>query len=212
MKKFSVVLFSYIPLLRAEDFPDLDHIPPEEITNIIDRYESFTKGCIWMDKNGEICPVFLLENAKEIYDHFNSWSDEKPQNWFDVQIKTKDGKYAIVLVPRIKNSIDRWKTAYQLRNLYPPPQDTIFNVLFKPLNFVSGKKTIFSKIKSKIKKEISIGFADVKDFDYDNVNSWDSNKILWTNKLKVTKDKSNNDFINNLIDDSKEPSKKSKIF
>lgn len=203
--KKAVVLISYFPLFspwleydyagREYSVDDL-----ESIINKMDENNSgVVHGCMWVyDENGPQ-PIMIVDRAKELADHLIQWAEQEPSEWFEIAVNSKDDKYAIVLMPNIQRSINRWKFAHFAR--HGEDVDYKFNVLFDPIHFVSSQShTFFSKVKSEFesKDKSDLYFLDAKDVEDDMKKSAD--KAIKVGTFNVDTDHSQ--YVSRLIEET----------
>jgi hypothetical protein len=142
-------------------------------------------------------PVLVYDEADKLSEHLIEWSENDPSLWFDLYMFSKDGKYALVLMPKLEKSVERWKIRFQLEFGYPPPDNIEFDIVFNPLSFVSGTSNMFQNLKNRnlILDRMFVGFVSLKDIDMNNIPNDNIKKI---GPLSVVEEP--NDYILNLID------------
>jgi hypothetical protein len=159
------IVVSYCPLLMPSADQKLTYDPESNKANSIIKYidslpSGNAKGCLWVNEEKNVAPVFLYENAFEIYEHLVLWSEKEPEKWFEYVLVEKGDKYAIAVFPRVNKSIERWRMTYHLCTGFPIHPKAGFSLLFKPLTFISQNKGVFGQIKVKLGKKIVLGFLD----------------------------------------------------
>lgn len=211
-KVLSALVVSYIPLLTGDPGFSLDlSKDPDKIKEFLDAVENETPdchaaACVWVLKDDFPSPVFCMENAHDILDHLEWWSEEKPVDWFNLLIREQDKKYVIALVPKLNKSIERWNIAYQLRTGFPPPKETRYSILYRALHFVSGGQSAFDQVKDKIGPEIMVGFIDMKDMNQADPSQTDFQKTRWIGPFPVHhNDELFNDYLDSILKDAKKP-------
>jgi hypothetical protein len=214
-KKLSLIVLSYVPLLRGVAGQLLDisskNIQTEELFKYVDEIDSSAIGCLWTLYDSNPNPVFIYENAHDIHKHLVEWSENEPLKWFQCFLRQRNDKYLIALIPDLKLSTERFKIAFQLRTGYPVPSDAKINVIFKPLHFVSGTgNTTFKRVT--VGHNIHIGFINEIDVDIEHPENMSEDKIRWIGPYKLSNDSSFNNYINKVIDDAKQPKRPSIIF
>lgn len=160
--KFTVVLFSYIPLVWGD--PSANYLEnPKALQGLVENADATAKCAIWYGHNDKHCIAFAVDQAADIKNHLMLWSEGKPNAWFDLIGHQKDGMYSIVLMPKLDKSVERWKLNYQLLNGFPAPKDAKFQLFFKPLNFVTGKPSkMAGNVKTFKDSKVSFGLIDTK--------------------------------------------------
>jgi hypothetical protein len=192
-----IILVSYMPKLRYRDYPTTN----EELSNFIKEHMEYpvsAQACVWVsDDNGHVMPVLVYDEADKLSEHLIEWSENDPSLWFDLYMFSKDGKYALVLMPKLEKSVERWKIRFQLEFGYPPPDNIEFDIVFNPLSFVSGTSNMFQNLKNRnlILDRMFVGFVSLKDIDMNNIPNDNIKKI---GPLSVVEEP--NDYILNLID------------
>jgi hypothetical protein len=165
MKTNKYICVSYTPQLLGkpgELIENKDNIMA--MAKKLDEINANVIGCAWTEKDGLISPIFVVENAKAVYDHLMIWCEEKPEEWFSLTIKKhKDGKrYWVVLWPDISKSIERFKIGQVMFN------ETFINdkditILCKPWRFISKDSGMYEVLKDKVGNKAFFGFLDVND-------------------------------------------------
>lgn len=112
------LVISYVPLLQnygnpldAQVILDPENAEKyvEHVTSLLDT-DVHIQGCAWADEEGEIHALLITDKAKEIRDHLLAWCEEKPQDWFRLEIKLNDVNYQISLIPDLEKSAQRYRT------------------------------------------------------------------------------------------------------
>jgi hypothetical protein len=96
------------------------------------------------------------------------WSEEKPGEWFTLYILRHDTRYAIVLFPNMRKSIERFKVARLHFNGVVVPEDAKVHVICKPLIFLSMNIGMLEKVQ--IGSQLHLGFLDVSEVDVKDVH------------------------------------------
>lgn len=204
----SIILISYFPLLYSE--------PVIAGVEILDKFKSkieestkygTAKGCIWTIRDGVPMPIFIMEQAKAISKHIHTWSEDKIEDWFEIKFQKKNGRYVLALIPRIQKSIERWKIQFQLQYGYPPASNLKFQILFQPLQFISGYNTVFEKL-GDLPNPMRLGLIDPKDIDMDHPDNMDD-KIIEIGQFKLAEPGEYQAFIDGMFED--EPSSQPSI-
>ena len=209
-KTESVVLLSYIPLLYAPSqmvMQELQSNDAKALTEYIDNLDvtCAATGCLWANHDGKAAPVFIYDNAQEIVDHLEAWTENEVTKWFRYKISAKDGKYLICLFPNVEKSVERWRMNFQLVYGYPPPKDMKFHIFFKPLYFTSGSKNMFDLIKDELDPEFRIGFINKVDIDLENPENMDEESIRWLGPFKRVEGDFADEYLDSILDDTDEP-------
>jgi len=160
--KMLALIISYVPLLMGEaGRTDLD---PAEVGALVDQADGTAKACIWLNKDDAgPSPCLLFEGARAIADHLKMWAEDEPEQWFKLVLAEHGGLYGLALMPNLDKGVERFRMAYQLRTGYPlPPAD--FQMIFKPLNFVSLPGHVFSKIRKDLQSKACVCLMESSDF------------------------------------------------
>jgi hypothetical protein len=154
-----VVVVSYFPMSPLSG-------SMEELKAVMDSLpDGCADACAWAEVKGEVSPVLLMNNARALAEHMKEWSEGKPTEWFSLVIEETDGKYAVALVPRIDKSVERNRIAYHLKNGWPLPENTKFEVAFGTVRFVSESKKAFDPVKERLGKTVEIYLTETGTFD-----------------------------------------------
>lgn len=170
-KPTQYICVSYMPLLTGNP-GELDTLDQSNIKQTIAPLEKALEygdaaACLWCRHNEQITPVFAMKRGREICEHLKSWSEDKPDDWFDLYIVRKKDRYAIVLFPRIEKSVDRFKEAQLIVNKTIIPTSAQIDILFRPLVFVSLSIGMYKKIQ--VGPSSHLGFVNEDDVDTKNV-------------------------------------------
>lgn len=129
-----MVVISYLPLVYTRSIPN----ETDKLVKFIeDSHDGRAQGCMWLKNEDQYGLVLIYDDAKEIADHILSWSEGEIEKWFTLNYHNDNSGYKLALYPDINRSIERTCINKQLELGYPIPKDTKFNVVFKPLNFMS---------------------------------------------------------------------------
>lgn len=198
----TMVVVSYMPLIYPDDVGKRfwDSNEPDFMQSIKstlaigEQVSTSAEAVVWTTGYE---PVFVIDKAKEIRDHINAWSEGEPNNWFTLQWMVKNSQFALVLMPNIQKSIERQKNTYKTLTGSELPKNCSYQVLFKPINFISNRPNIiFSEDKCDISDKVNVGFID-SIFHLKNMEK----PHFLASKIKV--EHSKNDYINSLFEDSK---------
>ena len=215
----SVMLVSYFPFLVGNPLDMINVENPDDVLGIFKSLEDMPNAtalaCVWAMRDrqpdGSFTPaaVFLYEQADALRDHLVAWDESKPSEWFNLHLKSKNGKYVIAMIPNFEKSIERYRMHYQLRTGYPMMKDTKFTIAFRSPHFVSGSKNMFDGIKGKIKDTLEVGFLDVSHIDKNDMSKsladLDDSKIKWLGHFKVRPNEPVKGYLDDILDDAKEP-------
>lgn len=206
----SAFVVSYVPLLtgRAGAGVSIDSMEVRDVVNdVLAEVEKLPDGrvaaCIWLSKDNSPYPVLAIENMNQIVDHIEWWAEGKPLDWFELKLLNRDGKYAVVLVPRFEKSVERWNLAYQLRVGYPPPRNTDYKIIFRAIHFVSGTNTTYDAVKDLIGNELKIGFIDLKNVNREDPSQIDDSDIRILGSFPVSQNANLDEYIGSILDDAK---------
>lgn len=174
MNRTRIVVIGYVPLLRPAKSDEMPIVEGKDCLSYlkklglddINQAGNRAKFCAWGMENGEFLPVFGLERSKEIAEHLKWYSEGKPEEWFDLFIRRLGKKYGIVLMPRMSKMIERFKANY-LHTKGEFLVDEEFNVLFRPLSFMSNDPSkTFDQVK--ISNKMRLHILEIEDFDVAN--------------------------------------------
>jgi hypothetical protein len=161
------VVISYVPLLAGESGRVVS-VGEEEFTRLMaeaDRCPSgLADGCLWVADNGGVFPVFLMPQAHAIADHLLGWAENRPGDWFAVCFAQRQGRYVVTLFPRLAWSVERFEAAYFVRHGELSNAEG-YELLCRPLAFVSGPNHTFGRVKKLIADPCSLGLLEPDDFD-----------------------------------------------
>lgn len=133
----AAVIFSYSPL--AYGAPTATEASDTNVEEFVKQWADLPEphmiGCAWaMDTDGNPFPVFIYEEAKEIFHHIHWYSGSRPDKWFYFALRDFGTGYAVCLMPNIKQSIDRYKyNAEQINPDVSVEDIDSWNVLFRGL-------------------------------------------------------------------------------
>ena len=186
----SMLLVSYVPLLCGQAGTTYDLRKDADAIQAISRQigqapSGKAEVCLWMlDDLNRPGAVPAFERATAIAGHLKEWSENRPAKWFKVYLKEKDGKYALVLFPEIRQSLSRFKFAHLLEGGDPIASGKV-QFITNPLRFVSGAGTAYSAIKDRIGKTISVGLVEIGLIDWQNPFGLDQEKIACLGEFVV---------------------------
>jgi hypothetical protein len=161
------VVVSYIPLLTGEPGRELS-VDGEEYKRLMAEADRCPSGladaCLWMAEGGGVFPVFVLPQAHAIADHLLAWSENRPGDWFALCFSQRQGRYVAALFPNLVRSVERFEAAY-FASHGEPSRAASYELLFRPIAFVSGVRHTFKKVKKLIGSSSMVGFIEPSDFD-----------------------------------------------
>lgn len=149
--KSTNIIFSYMPLLVGEPGVALGGEAvikkSAEIESTIDQLpQGDALACVWtVEEDGTPHAGLVMERAGEIAKHLRFWAEGKPEDWFSVQYRQREGAYALALIPNFRKSSERWRIAFHLKYGYPAPNGGE-SFLFRPLRFASESSSSFSEL------------------------------------------------------------------
>jgi hypothetical protein len=161
-------LISYAPLTPVDTQL---YESRETIEKMMPKLETSFSGevgkayaCAWArTKDSGVMPVFVLDRAKEIYDHLVAWSEGRPEVWFKLYFYKTKKRYAIILFPEIEKSIARFKFRMALGNVDYNEKDDKIEVICHPLLFTSANLGMINKVP--LAPKMSLGLLDKNDYN-----------------------------------------------
>jgi hypothetical protein len=163
----SVPILSCVPLLTGEPGRLLS-VGDEEFTRLMAEADRCPSGqadaCLWMAEGGGVFPVFVLPQANAIADHLLAWAEDRPGDWFILSFAQRQGRYVAVLFPNLVRSVERFEAAY-FANHGEPSRAAGYELLFRPIAFVSGIRHTLKRVKKLIASSSLVGFMEPSDFD-----------------------------------------------
>jgi hypothetical protein len=175
------IIISYFPLCGAFKPDGNAIINAPSVGYIKGLYQAVTdsadvahaKGCLWVvddtvDGSSGFAPVFITTNAEAIYNDLCEWSENNHSKWFTLDWAVHDDRYAIVVMPKLEESVRR----YKLRLLIEQEDLSQSNItiLFQPLQF--GSKPI---LETKLPNSI-IDVSDMSEFK--DLSEEDRQKVM----------------------------------
>jgi hypothetical protein len=134
-----------------------------ELTRLLRTMDECSSGhvdaCLWITNGQHVVPVFALEKACEVASHLRMWSEDKPGDWFRLCFTEDHGRYAAMLFPDLDRSVKRFQETYRILTGKTVEADE-YRVMHVPLGFVSGRKHIFTQVRSRIAEQTMLGFID----------------------------------------------------
>jgi hypothetical protein len=108
--------------------------------------------------------VFVLEQADAIADHLLAWSEGQPQAWFALCIAERGDRFVAALVPNLTRSVERF-TALHPATAPGPAGPGGYDLLFRPLFFVSQPKHTFRQVRHLVGSPTRVGLLDAESFN-----------------------------------------------
>jgi hypothetical protein len=121
-------------------------------------------ACLWMAEGGGVFPIFVLPQTHATAEHLLAWSENRPGDWFALCFAQRQGRYVAALFPNLVASVERFEAAY-LASHDEPSRAASYELLFRPLAFVSDVRHTFKKVKKMIGSTSMVGFVEPSDFD-----------------------------------------------
>jgi hypothetical protein len=165
-KESTILIFGYTPLMQTQFMSTKSS--GVNIGKAIEKWHSFsvpeTYGCVWVSYKNKISPVFLIDRAKEVYDHLISWTENSPQDWFTFSLREFEDGYAICLMPNASKSIKRFKQNHEL--MYDEEiKIEKAHVLFRTISVFCLSKATLQHIRCpKVGEKTNVGFITPEDF------------------------------------------------
>jgi hypothetical protein len=161
------VVISYVPLLTGEPGRVLS-VGDEEFTRLMAEADRCPSGladaCLWMAEGSGVFPVFVLPQAHAIADHLLAWAENRPDDWFALCFAERQGRYVAALFPNLVGPVERFEAA-RFASHGEPSRAAGYELLFRPIAFVSGVRHTFKKVKKLIGNPSLVGFMVPSDFD-----------------------------------------------
>jgi hypothetical protein len=161
------VVISYVPLLAGKPGRVLS-VGDEEFKRLIAKADRCTCGlanaCLWMAEGSGVFPVFVLPQAQAIAEHLVAWAGHRPSEWFSVCFAERQGRYVAALFPNLPASVERFEAAY-FANHGDLSNAEGYELLCRPLAFVSGPRHTFGRLKKLIADPCYLGCLQPSDFD-----------------------------------------------
>jgi hypothetical protein len=182
------VVISYIPLLTGEPGRVLS-VGDEEFQRLMAEADRCPSGladaCLWMAEGGGVFPVFVMPQAHDIADHLLAWAENRPGDWFALCFAQRQGRYVAALFPNLPGSVERFEAAH-FANHGEPSRAAGYELLFRPIAFVSGVRHTFKKVKKLIASPSMVGFMEPSDFDPAKPSSLNLERIRRIGPFKVS--------------------------
>ena len=161
------VVVSYVPLLAGEPGRVLS-VRDEEFKRLMGEADRCPSGladaCLWVADNGGVFPVFVMPQAHAIADHLVAWAENQPGKWFALCFAARQDRYVVTLFPRLAWSVERFEAAHFIHHGDLSNAES-YELLCRPLAFVSGPRHTFGRVKKLIADPCCLGFLEPDDFD-----------------------------------------------
>jgi hypothetical protein len=173
------VVISFVPLLTGEAGRVLS-VGDEEFTRLMAEADRCPSGlapaCLWMAEDGGVFPVFVLPQAQAIADHLVAWAEIRPGDSFMLCFAQRRGRYVAALFPNLPGSVERFEAAHFVHHGDLSNAEG-YELLCRPLAFVSGVHHTFKKVKKLIGRTSIVGFVESSDFNPGKPSSLDLDRI-----------------------------------
>jgi hypothetical protein len=161
------VVISYVPLLEGEPGRVLS-VGDEQFKRLMAEADRCPSGlvdaCLWIADNGGIFPVFVLPQAQAIAEHLAAWAENQPGKWFMLCFAQRQGRYVAAMFPNLPGSVERFEAAHFIH--YGDLSNAEgYELLCRPLAFVSGPNHTFGRVKKLIADPSYLGFLEPDEFD-----------------------------------------------
>lgn len=159
------IVISYIPKLYSsidEAFIELDNKEAvQKLNKVMGDPDNHVKAIVWAmtGDQKQIYPVILMEDAFNVARHIEQWTEGDVAGWFEVQIREQDGRYAVVLYPNVKRSVERQAKFYEIHFGKKIDKKVEVEVIFMPLSFISESSHTYNKVKGQLGETTMIGFT-----------------------------------------------------
>jgi hypothetical protein len=161
------IVVSYVPLLVGESGKAMAIDDPhlhEMLSKIDEGHDGHVHACLWMAEENGVFPVFLMKDAHAIADHLLAWAEGRPADWFALCFVEKQGRYVVGLFPNVSASVERFEVAHLIVHGDMSTADG-YEIIFRPLTFVSGLNHTFGRVKAMIPTTAIVGFVEPSEFD-----------------------------------------------
>jgi hypothetical protein len=154
------------------------------LADVADCPDGRAEACLWLRDEAGVRPVFLIPKAAAIADHLAEWSDGQPAFWFELCLAERGGRYAAVLVPDVAASVERFRAGFAAAHGLAPDPDE-YDLIFRPLSFVSGLAHTFGQIRDQVANPARLGLLEPAAFDPANPGSLAESCIRWVGPFAV---------------------------
>jgi len=155
-----MLVLSYLPLFTSA--PANFSLSQECADDLVKAVQTSSdlavgKGIMWIDDdNGKRFPILIFDEGDDIFEHLITWSENKPEDWFALNIvELDDGKVEFLIAPRFMKSIERHSRQF------PEVDVADCKVLFAPLQVRIDKSDQFSGWLESLGPVMEIGFIDL---------------------------------------------------
>jgi len=161
------VVVSFVPLLTGKPGKVMNTTDPqfqELLARIENGHTGHVDGCVWIAEDNGVFPAFVMKDAHAVADHLLAWSDNNPAKWFTLCFAERQGRYVAALVPNVAGSVERFELAYLIAHREVSGVNG-YEVIFRPLTFVSGTSHTYGQMKAMIPSSVMVGFAESDNVD-----------------------------------------------
>lgn len=155
---------------------------------VIDDANGTAEGVMWAydDDDGLLYPIFIIEDAKDIYDHIVRWSENQPQSWFAIESAVLGDKYALAFTPNLQVSLARFKANMKLLGESVNDGDHIM-FIFKPIGFQSKPRSAVAKTAAAFAAQATakVGFTNSSNVDKFTGQPHDADAIYTVKDIQV---------------------------
>jgi hypothetical protein len=191
------IVISYIPLLEADRAisPDLKKIQKQ-----IESGNGNAKFCMWYRIENVLTAILCYEKGRKVADHFNKWSEGKPEDWFTFAHLSDGEKYVLALIPNLQKSFERNSINVQLETGYPLPKSDI-KFFFEPLTFKSRHVSTYDVVVPLLEEKVQVGIVEPKDVDPSNPQNFDSSRVRILGSFTVENSELSDSLLSQMLKD-----------
>jgi hypothetical protein len=128
--------------------------------------------------------VFVMPQAQAVADHLLAWAEGRPADWFMLCFAQRQGRYVAALFPNLPGSVERFEAAH-FASHGELSRAAGYELLFRPIAFMSGVRHTFKKVKKLIASPSLVGFMEPSDFDPAKPSSLNLERIRRIGPFKV---------------------------
>ncbi len=185
-----VLICSYVPLLTGEP-GRLIRVQDPEFRRVLAEAERCPSGqadaFLWIADTDGIQPVFVLEQADPIADHLLAWSEGRVGEWFSLCLSERGDRFVAALVPNLIRSVGRFE-AGNLAATGELSEAGGYDLLFRPLFFVSRPGHTFGQVRHLITSPTRVGLLDATAFTSAHPPSLALNRVQSIGPVEVSWD------------------------
>ena len=192
LKTEKCLVISYFPYITnfMRDNARIQTLSDDMCNNIqkfIDNNRADVKAIAWVKDDEGIIPTFLIDDGENIFNDITTWSENKPSEWFTIEVLSDGDEYCMAIFPNIDKTAKRMiDTANALGKTIEPSA-----VVFKPIECASTRSEFSNIWLSKNADFSTIGI----------ISSLNTENIYYLYNLPV---RYNNTSLQKYIDDYKE--------